>query len=34
MGNCRTPALLSRFEGAWPGIEQSFAAGHRIVILP
>lgn len=34
MGNCRTPALLARFERAWPGIEQSFSAGHRIVLLP
>jgi predicted nuclease of predicted toxin-antitoxin system len=33
LGNCRTPALLARFEAAWPGIEQSFAAGHRIVFL-
>ena len=34
MGNCRTAALLARFESAWPGIEQSFASGHRIVLLP
>ena len=34
IGNCRTAALLARFESAWPGIEQSFAAGHRIVLLP
>ena len=34
IGNCRTPALLARFESAWPGIQQSFTAGHRIVILP
>lgn len=34
MGNCRTTALLARFESAWPGIEQSFGAGHRIVLLP
>ena len=34
MGNCRTAALLARFEVAWPGIEQSFAAGHRIVLMP
>ena len=34
VGNCRTPALLARFEAAWPGIEQAFRAGHRIVILP
>ena len=33
LGNCRTAALLARFESAWPGIEQSFAAGHRIVFL-
>ena len=33
LGNCRTPALLARFEAAWPGIEQSFAAGNRIVFL-
>ncbi len=33
LGNCRTPALLARFEAAWPGIEKSFAAGHRIVFL-
>lgn len=34
MGNCRTTALLARFEVAWPGIQQSFITGHRIVILP
>ena len=34
MGNCRTAALLARFEAAWPGIQQSFTAGHRVVILP
>jgi len=34
MGNCRTAALLARFETAWPGIEESFANGHRIVLLP
>jgi predicted nuclease of predicted toxin-antitoxin system len=34
MGNCRTAALLARFENAWPGIEESFGAGHRIVLLP
>ena len=34
MGNCRTAALLARFEAAWPGIQQAFAAGHRIVLLP
>ena len=34
IGNCRTSALLARFTSAWEGIEQSFAAGHRIVILP
>ena len=34
MGNCRATALLARFETAWPGIEQSFTAGHRIVLLP
>jgi predicted nuclease of predicted toxin-antitoxin system len=34
MGNCRTTALLARFEAAWPGIQQSFTAGQRIVILP
>lgn len=34
MGNCRTVALLARFGSAWPGIEQSFSAGHRIVLLP
>lgn len=33
LGNCRTVTLLARFESAWPGIEQSFAAGHRIVLL-
>jgi predicted nuclease of predicted toxin-antitoxin system len=33
MGNCRTSALLERFEQAWPGIEHSFAAGHRVVLL-
>jgi predicted nuclease of predicted toxin-antitoxin system len=32
-GNCRTAVLLARFETAWSGIEQSFAAGHRIVVL-
>ena len=34
LGNCRTDALLARFASAWAGIEQSFAGGHRIVILP
>lgn len=34
MGNCRATALLARFERAWPGIEQSFGAGHRIVLMP
>jgi hypothetical protein len=34
MGNCRTDALLARFETMWPGIEPSFAAGHRIALLP
>ena len=33
MGNCRTVALLARFDDAWTGIEQSFSAGHRIVLL-
>ena len=33
LGNCRTAALLARFESVWPGIEQSSAAGHRIVFL-
>ena len=33
MGNCRTSALLERFEQAWQGIENSFAAGHRVVLL-
>lgn len=33
MGNCRTATLLARFETAWPGLEDSFAAGHRIVLL-
>lgn len=33
MGNCRTAALLARFQSAWPEIEQSFAAGERIVLL-
>ena len=34
IGNCRTVALLARFAAAWAGIQQSFTAGHRIVILP
>jgi predicted nuclease of predicted toxin-antitoxin system len=34
MGNCRTTALLARFEAAWPGIEESFKSEHRIVLLP
>jgi len=34
MGNCRTAALVARFEGDWPRIQQSFASGHRIVLLP
>jgi len=34
MGNCRTATLLGRFESAWPGIQESFEAGHRIVMLP
>jgi predicted nuclease of predicted toxin-antitoxin system len=33
IGNCRTRALLSRLEAAWPEIEQSFADGERIVTL-
>lgn len=33
MGNCRTSALLDRFGQAWPGIEQAFAEGHRVVLL-
>ena len=32
-GNCRTPALIARFENSWPGIEQAFSRGHRIVML-
>lgn len=34
IGNCRTAQLLARFEAARQGIEESFAAGHRIVLLP
>lgn len=34
MGNCRTAALIARFERDWPRIQQSFASGHRIVVLP
>ena len=33
LGNCRTATLLARFGSAWPGIEQAFAAGNRIVLL-
>ena len=33
LGNCRTQALLARFESSWPYIEQAFAEGHRIVML-
>ena len=33
VGNCRTPALLSRFTIAWPAVEKAFAAGQRIVEL-
>ena len=33
VGNCRTPALLSRFTVAWPMIEKAFAQGQRVVEL-
>ena len=33
VGNCRTPALLSRFAIAWPTIEKAFSQGQRVVEL-
>lgn len=33
LGNCRTPALLAAFEGAWQEIETCLLAGDRIVEL-
>ena len=33
IGNCRNPALLSRFATDWPSIQQTFASGQRIVEL-
>ena len=33
VGNCRTAALLARFEAEWIAIEQAFASGQRIVEL-
>lgn len=33
LGNCRTAALLARFESTWLGLEQEFASGQRIVEL-
>jgi hypothetical protein len=31
MGNCRTPALLSTMERAWPTITQQLDAGARLI---
>ena len=33
LGNCRTQALLARFESEWSRIAQAFDDGHRIVML-
>lgn len=33
IGNCRRLTLLARFEAAWPGIQEAFAAGNRVVML-
>jgi predicted nuclease of predicted toxin-antitoxin system len=33
MGNCRTPALLARFDASLPHIEQAFSEGSRIVMI-
>jgi predicted nuclease of predicted toxin-antitoxin system len=33
IGNCRRETLLARFEAAWVGVEQAFAAGNRVVLL-
>ena len=31
VGNCRTQALITSLESAWPAIEQAFQSGQRIV---
>ncbi len=31
LGNCRTPALLAAFDGAWQRIEACLKAGDRII---
>lgn len=33
VGNCRTAALLARFESEWAAIEREFASGQRVVEL-
>ena len=33
LGNCRTTALLSRFDTEWIAIEREFSSGQRIVEL-
>jgi predicted nuclease of predicted toxin-antitoxin system len=33
VGNCRTAALLARFESEWAAIEQEFNNGQRVVEL-
>ena len=33
VGNCRTKALMARFEAEWSAIEQAFASEQRIVEL-
>lgn len=33
IGNCRTTALLARFEAQWAAIEREFVSGQRVVEL-
>lgn len=33
IGNCRTAALLARFESEWTAIEREFESGQRVVEL-
>lgn len=33
LGNCRTAALLARFEAEWPVIRGEFESGQRVVEL-
>ena len=33
LGNCRTVALIARFEIEWPRIESAFGGGNRIAML-